>query len=93
MWVEALNPKTAAFFLAFIPQFIDPTQQVAQQFLLLGMISVMLNTTADIIVAYGAGRARDALEGQPTAIVQLRRISATILCALGAVVFITVSIF
>src|SRR5215467_2958620 len=37
---EALNPKTAAFFLAFIPQFVDPTRPVAQQFLALGLISV-----------------------------------------------------
>ena len=41
--VEALNPKTAAFFLALIPQFIDPAAgHVALQFMMLGMISVML---------------------------------------------------
>jgi threonine/homoserine/homoserine lactone efflux protein len=48
--VEALNPKTAAFFLAFIPQFVDASRPVATQFVVLGLISVALNTTADILV-------------------------------------------
>ena len=48
--VEATNPKTAAFFLAFIPQFIVIAHgHVAMQFLLLGAISVLLNTGADVI--------------------------------------------
>jgi threonine/homoserine/homoserine lactone efflux protein len=64
--VEALNPKTAAFFLAFIPQFVDASQPVAAQFVVLGVISVALNTTADIVVTYGAAIARADLENCPT---------------------------
>src|SRR6266852_8668391 len=43
--VEALNPKTAAFFLAFIPQFLEPAAgHPALQFMTLGLISVTLTT-------------------------------------------------
>lgn len=52
---ELLNPKTALFFLAFIPQFIDPNENIGLQFVLLGSISVLLNTSADIGVALLAG--------------------------------------
>jgi len=53
---EVLNPKTALFFLSFIPQFIAPAQgHVFGQFLLLGGVSVALNTTADLLVAFYAG--------------------------------------
>jgi len=45
--VEALNPNTAAFFLAFIPQFVDTTANVALQFVVLRTISVALNTGVD----------------------------------------------
>jgi len=53
---EVLNPKTALFFLSFIPQFVNRTNgHVFQQFILLGAISVTLNTSADIVVTVLAG--------------------------------------
>lgn len=82
--VEALNPKTAAFFLAFIPQFIDPGQGVAAQFALLGVITVVLNTLVDVIVTYSAAGARAGLAQRPQLIRRLRQGSGLVMCGLGA---------
>jgi threonine/homoserine/homoserine lactone efflux protein len=57
--VEATNPKTAAFLLAFIPQFLGTTAaHPALQFVMLGLISVALNTLADLVVVAAASATR-----------------------------------
>jgi threonine/homoserine/homoserine lactone efflux protein len=81
--VEALNPKTATFFLAFIPQFVDASQPVAAQFVVLGLISVVLNTFADIVVTYWAAMARAGLESRPSLIMRARQASGAVMCGLG----------
>jgi threonine/homoserine/homoserine lactone efflux protein len=82
--VEALNPKTAAFFLAFIPQFVDPSANVAAQFIGLGLISVALNTSADLVVTYWAARMRAGLARRPSFIIKIRLASGAIMCGLAA---------
>ena len=83
MLVEALNPKTAAFFLAFVPQFLDPAQgDVALQFVVLGFVSVTLNTLADIVVAFAAGGIRE-VQHAPRLIRRLREGSGAAMVALG----------
>jgi threonine/homoserine/homoserine lactone efflux protein len=51
--VNVLNPKTALFFFAFVPQFIDPTRgHVAMQILSLGVLFASMGTTSDSIWAF-----------------------------------------
>jgi threonine/homoserine/homoserine lactone efflux protein len=82
--VEALNPKTAAFFLAFVPQFVNPAaSSIAVQFLVLGFISVALNTLADIGVAFAATGIREGAAARPNLVRRLREGSGAVMVALG----------
>ncbi len=56
--VNLLNPKTALFFLAFLPQFVDPTRgHIATQITVLGMIFVGVGLMTDGCYAMAAGTA------------------------------------
>lgn len=57
--VEALNVKTALFFLAFLPQFVAPGEPLVPQLVLMGSICVALNTLVDVIAVLAAHRLLD----------------------------------
>jgi threonine/homoserine/homoserine lactone efflux protein len=82
--VEAFNPKTAAFFLAFIPQFLDPAApDPALQFMALGLISVTLNTLADVVVVLAASATRARFTERPRLFQRLRQGSGVFIAGLG----------
>lgn len=87
--VEVLNPKTALFFLAFIPQFINPEGVVFAQFLLLGTTSVALNTSVDFMVIAMAGPIGQWLKASPRLRAGQRYATGTGLIALGSYVALT----
>jgi threonine/homoserine/homoserine lactone efflux protein len=84
---EVLNPKTALFFLSFIPQFVSVRDgHVAVQFLLLGAISVTLNTCADLVVAFFAGPLGSALRRNAKLRSRQRAASGVAMIGLGVYV-------
>jgi threonine/homoserine/homoserine lactone efflux protein len=81
---EALNPKTALFFLTFLPQFCQPENgPLALQVLVLGSASVALNTGVDVVVALGAGRLSERLRSRPRAWRRQQMASGGVLVGLG----------
>ena len=79
--VNSLNPKTALFFLAFLPQFIDPDRgAVAPQVLALGVLFLLLAMASDSTYALVAGSVRGWLGERRKA---LARISGCSYVGLG----------
>jgi threonine/homoserine/homoserine lactone efflux protein len=61
--VATLNPKTALFFLAYLPQFVDVSKgHVSQQFFLLGFLFVAMAVITDSIYALLSGTAGSLLK-------------------------------
>jgi threonine/homoserine/homoserine lactone efflux protein len=81
---EVLNPKTALFFLSFIPQFVNHSGgHVFAQFVLLGTISVTLNTAADVIVTLLAGPLGQRIRESARFRRRQRTVTGAILIGLG----------
>lgn len=81
---EVLNPKTALFFLSFIPQFVvRGNGHVFLQFVTLGTISVVMNTTADLIVIALAGPLGEKIRSSVTFRRRQRTVTGAIMIGLG----------
>ena len=81
---EVLNPKTALFFLSFIPQFVvRGNGHVFLQFIALGTISVVMNTTADLIVIALAGPLGQKIRSSATFRRRQRTVTGAIMIGLG----------
>ncbi len=90
MATEVLNPKTALFFLAFIPQFVNRQHGVLiWQFLILGSISVTLNTSCDLIVTLLAAPIGARLKASSVLRRRQRTVTGITLIGLGAYVAVT----
>jgi threonine/homoserine/homoserine lactone efflux protein len=78
-----LNPKVGLFFVAFLPQFLDPSQgSVVLQTLALGLYFDVQGTLVNVAVAWVAGAARTLLTSA-SGRVWFERTAGTILVALG----------
>jgi threonine/homoserine/homoserine lactone efflux protein len=81
---EVLNPKTALFFLSFIPQFVNRgAGHVFFQFVALGTVSVVLNTTADLIVILLAGPLGKKIRSSAVFRRRQRTVTGAIMIGLG----------
>ena len=88
--VNVLNPKTALFFLAFLPQFVDADSgHVPLQVVVLGLLFVVLALASDSVWGLAAGTAGDWLRGRPAVLRAQRLTSGGVMVGLGVAAALT----
>jgi threonine/homoserine/homoserine lactone efflux protein len=79
-----LNPKIALFFLAVMPQFIDPAQgHAGLQAAILGLVSIVSGTAVNLCTATLGGRARRWLASRPSLFQRFQQFAGAALIGLG----------
>ncbi|MBB4302048.1 threonine/homoserine/homoserine lactone efflux protein [Rhodobium orientis] len=83
--VEVLNPKVAIFFIAFLPQFVDPAASlpVWSQFLILGMLVNLTFSSADLVAVVFASSLKERLQRSPRWTGLAKKFGGAVLVGLG----------
>jgi threonine/homoserine/homoserine lactone efflux protein len=82
---NVLNPKVALFFLAFLPQFVDPAAgPPVPQIVLLGLLFNIQGTLVNVAVALLASRTTHWLRANERRVSMLQRLTGALFVALGA---------
>jgi threonine/homoserine/homoserine lactone efflux protein len=87
--VNVLNPKTALFFFAFLPQFVDPSRSAAPQIAVLGLIWIALGLMSDGLYALLSGTVGSAVRRRPGFARGQRVVTGLVLIGLGVLAALT----
>ena len=81
---EVLNPKTALFFLAFLPQFVAPEKgSIVLQLTILGLTFAAIGLFSTVAYSLAAGRLGNFLRRNPTVLKWQGKVVGGVYCALG----------
>lgn len=80
--ITALNPKSIAFFMAFLPQFMSSDAALLPQYLILTLTWVAVSAIFDSIYALAAGTARETIQ-QPSIAKAVNRLGGSVMIGAG----------
>ncbi|MGG5260741.1 LysE family translocator [Phycicoccus avicenniae] len=87
--VGVTNPKSLVFFMALLPQFVDPGRPVAAQLLVLGAVFAVIALVMDGSVALAASRFRDWFASSPRRMARVGGTGGLMMVGLGAGLIVT----